>query len=86
MAVTNQNLIHGKNKRRLDAGNAWYHLFQSPSSHLMFKNEQFKYKAIILPAALYGCETCCLTLIEDHRLRVFESRVLREYLDPRGMK
>jgi hypothetical protein len=39
MAVTNQNLIHDKIKRRLDSGNAWYHLFQSlSSSHLMIKN------------------------------------------------
>jgi hypothetical protein len=26
---------------------------------------------------LYGCETCSLTLREEHRLRVFENRVLR---------
>jgi hypothetical protein len=26
---------------------------------------------------LYGCETWCLTLREEHRLRMFESRVLR---------
>jgi hypothetical protein len=33
------------------------------------------YKTIILPVVLYGCET--LTLTEEHRLRVFEKRVLR---------
>jgi hypothetical protein len=26
---------------------------------------------------LYGCETWCLMLWEEHRLRVFENRVLR---------
>ena len=31
----------------------------------------------ILPIALYGCETCSLTLREDCRLMVFENRVLR---------
>jgi hypothetical protein len=28
-------------------------------------------------AVLYGCETWSLTLREEHRLRVFENRVLR---------
>jgi hypothetical protein len=32
---------------------------------------------IILPVALYGCETWSLTLREERRLRVFENRVLR---------
>jgi PAS domain-containing protein len=35
------------------------------------------YKTIILPFVLYGCETWSLTLREEHRLRVFENRVLR---------
>jgi hypothetical protein len=26
---------------------------------------------------LYGCETLSLTLMEEHRLKVFENRVLR---------
>jgi hypothetical protein len=34
------------------------------------------YKTIILPVVLYGCETWSLTLREEHRLRVFENRVL----------
>jgi hypothetical protein len=34
------------------------------------------HKAIILPV-LYGCETWSLTLREEHRLKVFEIRVLR---------
>jgi hypothetical protein len=33
--------------------------------------------AVILPVVLYGCETWSLTLGEEHRLRVFESKVLR---------
>jgi hypothetical protein len=35
------------------------------------------YKTIILPVILYGCETWSLTLREEHRLGVFENRVLR---------
>jgi hypothetical protein len=35
---------------------------------------------IILPVVLYGCETCSLTLRKEHRLRVFENRVLRRML------
>jgi hypothetical protein len=35
---------------------------------------------------LYGCETCSLTLREEHRLRVFENRVLRRIFGPKGMK
>jgi len=35
-----------------------------------------KYRTIILPVVLYGCETWSLTLREENRLRVFEDRVL----------
>jgi hypothetical protein len=35
------------------------------------------YKTIILPVVLYGWETWSVTLSEEHRLRVFENRVLR---------
>ena len=39
-------------------------------------------RTIIIPVALYGCETWSLTLREEHRLRVFESRVLRRIFGP----
>jgi hypothetical protein len=32
---------------------------------------------------LYGCETWSLTLKEEHRLRVLESRVLRRIFGPK---
>jgi hypothetical protein len=35
---------------------------------------------------LYDCETWFLTLREERRLRVFENRILRDYLGPRGMR
>jgi hypothetical protein len=45
---------------------------------LLFKNIRIRiYRVIILPVVLYGCETWSLTLREEHRLRVFENRVLR---------
>jgi hypothetical protein len=40
-------------------------------------------KTIILPVVLYGCETWSLTLREEHRLRVFENRVLRRIFGPK---
>jgi hypothetical protein len=41
------------------------------------------YKTIILPVVLYGCENWFLTLREEHRLRVFENRVLRRIFGPK---
>jgi hypothetical protein len=41
------------------------------------------YKTIILPVVLYGCETLSLTLREEHRLRVYENRVLRRIFGPK---
>jgi hypothetical protein len=32
---------------------------------------------------LYGCETWSVTLREEHRLRVFENRVLRRIFGPK---
>jgi hypothetical protein len=40
-------------------------------------------KTIILPLVLYGCETWSLTLREEHRLRMFENRVLRRIFGPK---
>ena len=37
-----------------------------------------------MPVVLYGCETWPLTLREEHRLRVFENRVLRRIFGPKG--
>jgi hypothetical protein len=51
---------------------------------LLSKNvKNIIYKTIILPVVLYGCETWSLTLREDHRLRVFENRVLRRIYGPK---
>jgi hypothetical protein len=41
------------------------------------------YKTVILSVVLYGCETWSLTLREEHRLRVYENRVLRKIFGPK---
>ena len=79
MTITNQNSVQEEIKGRLKSGNVCYYSVQnllSPS--LLSKNIKIKiYKTIILPVVVYGCETWSLTLREEHRLRVFENRVLR---------
>jgi hypothetical protein len=53
-------------------------------SRLISKNLKIKiYRTVILSAVLYGCETWSLTLREEHRLRVFENRVLRRIFGPK---
>jgi hypothetical protein len=42
------------------------------------------YKNIILPVVFYGCETWSLMLMDGHRLRVFEDRVLRGIFGPKS--
>jgi hypothetical protein len=77
--LTYQNDIHNEIKSRLNS-EACYHSVQSLlSSRLISKNLKIKiYKTVILPVLLYGCETWSLTLGEEHRLGVFENRVLRK--------
>jgi hypothetical protein len=77
--VTNQNLIQEEIKRRLNSGNTCYHSFQKLlSSRLLSDNVKVRiYKTIILPVVLHGCETWSLTVREEHKLKVFENRVLR---------
>jgi hypothetical protein len=41
------------------------------------------YKNIILPIVLHGCETWSLTVREEHRLRLFENKVLRRIFVPK---
>jgi hypothetical protein len=54
-----------------------------PSS-LLSKNTKIRiYKTIILPVVLYGCGTWSLTLREEHKLRVFEKKLLRKIFEPK---
>jgi hypothetical protein len=79
MTATNQNLIQEEIKRRLNSDNTCYHSDQNLlSSRLLSKNLKIRiYRMIILPVVLYGCGTWSLTLREEHRLKMFENRVLR---------
>jgi hypothetical protein len=59
-------------------------IIQSKIFCLPSKNLEIKiYKTVSLPVVLYGCETWSLTLGEEHRLRVFENRVLRKIFRPK---
>jgi hypothetical protein len=78
------NFIQEEIKRGMNSGNAYYHLVQNLLSwRLVSKNVKFRiHKTIMLPVVLYGCGTCSLSLGEEQRLRVFESRVLRRIYRP----
>jgi hypothetical protein len=84
--LTDRSCMHEEIKSRLNSGNACYHSVQSlSSSHLLSSNVKVKvYKTIILPVVLHKCETWSVTLMEEHRLRVFENRVLRRVFGLRG--
>jgi len=59
-------------------------VYSKLSSRLLSKNLKIKkYKTIILPVVLYGCETWSLTSREECKLRVFENRILRRILGPK---
>jgi hypothetical protein len=54
---------------------------------LLSKNIQIKiYRTTVFPFVLYGCGILSLTLTEEHRLRVFENRVLRRIFAPKRGK
>ena len=80
VTVTNTNDIREEIKHRINMGNVcYYSLEKILSSHLLSKKLKVNtYKTLISPVVLYGCETWSLTLRQEHRLRVFESKVLRK--------
>jgi hypothetical protein len=77
--LAHRNSINEEIKSRMIPGNACHHLVQDLLSfRLLSKNTKIKiYRSITLLVVLYGCETWSLTLREEHRLRVFENRMLR---------
>jgi hypothetical protein len=53
-------------------------------SLILFFNVEIRiYETIILSVVLYGYETWSLTLREEHRLKVFEKKVLRRIFGAR---
>jgi len=83
--LTNQSSIQEEIKSILKSGNACYHSMQNLLSYsFLSKNIKIKIHInIILPVVWCGCETWSLTLREDHRLRVFENRVLKITFGPK---
>jgi hypothetical protein len=77
-------LILEEIKRRLCSGNACYYSVQNLlSSRLLSKNLKIGiYKTTILPVVLYEYETWSLSLREEHRLKVFENRLLMKIFGP----
>jgi hypothetical protein len=79
----NQNFINGEIKMRWNTVNASYHSAQNISFiRLLSKIETIK----IVPVVLYGCDIWFLRVNEEHRVKVFENRVLRSTSGPRGIK
>jgi hypothetical protein len=65
----------------MNSCNVCYHSVQNLlSSRLLSKNVKIK---INLPVVLYARETWSLTLRDEHRLSVFENRVLRKRFRPK---
>jgi hypothetical protein len=57
------------------------------SSLLLSKDIKIRInKSIILPVVLYECEPWSLALKEEHRLRVFENKVLRRIFGPKRVE
>jgi hypothetical protein len=85
ISLTNQIDLHDEIKSSLNSRNACYRSFQNIlSSHLISERLKIKIcKTVILPVALYGCETRSLTLREENWLRFFENRVLRRISGPK---
>jgi hypothetical protein len=74
--IINQNYINEEIKSRFKSRNTCHYSVRNLLSFsLISKNVIIKtYRNINLPIVLYGCETWSLT---EHRLRVFENRLLR---------
>jgi hypothetical protein len=83
--LKNQTDIHDEIKSSLNSGNACYYSVQNLlSSRVISKNQNINiYKTVIFPVVLYGCQTWSLTLGQEHRLRVFENRVLKKIFGPK---
>jgi hypothetical protein len=84
--LTDQNCTHEEIKSKLISGNACYLSVQSLlSSRILPSNVKVKiYKKDNTTSCFYVCETWSVKLREEHRLRVFENRVLRRIFGPKG--
>jgi uncharacterized protein (UPF0332 family) len=68
-------------RRKLNYGNTCYHTVQNL---LLSKNIKIRiHKTIISAVVMYGWKTWSLILRKEHRLRVFENRVLKRIFGPK---
>jgi hypothetical protein len=54
------------------------------SSSCLITNIKIKIHRTILLVVSYGCETCSVTLRKEHKLKVFENRLLWKIFGPKG--
>jgi Leucine-rich repeat (LRR) protein len=82
--LTEQNWMNEEIKERTKFGECLLP-FGPVSSRLLSRNTKDKYikKNITLPVLLCGCVTWSLTSRKEHKLRVFENRVLRRIFGPK---
>jgi len=85
MLGTDQNYIHIEIKSTLRSGNTCYHsVWSLLFSHLLSKKLKIEInRTLLLCDVLYESEIWSLTQMEEHILRVFESRVLRRIFGPK---
>ena len=83
--VTSKNEVTEEIKSRLASGNACFYSVQKLlTSRLISRKLKLKiYRTVILPVILYGCESWSTTLADEHKLRVFENKVLRKIYGPK---
>jgi hypothetical protein len=83
--ITSRNEVAEEIKSRLVSGNACFFSVQKLlASRLISRKLKLKlYRTVILPVILYGCESWSTTLADEHKLRVFENKVLRKIYGPK---
>ena len=83
--LTNQNSNEEDNHSTLQSGNACCHSVKNLlTSSLLSKIINIKtLRTVILSFILYGYENWSLTSMEEHLLRVFQSKVLRRIFGPK---
>jgi hypothetical protein len=84
--LTHQNAIQEGIKSRLSSANCWCYSFaECFVFQIGVQNVKIKIcRSIILPVVLFMCETWWLTMREEPKPRMFENRVLRGILVPKG--
>ena len=83
--VTSKNEVTEEIKSRLVSGNACFYSVQKLlTSRLISRKLKLKiYRTVILPVILYCCKSWSTTLADEHKLRVFENRVLGKIYGPK---